>query len=136
MREATQKTSIGRRRPMQRTVTCTNIYNAQSCERQASADVDRCTATNSEYTIMVHSDFIDVHRSTSIVDRCTAMKSIMVHSDFIDVHRKFRLSAIMVHSDFIDVHRKFRLSAIMVHSDFIRCASVDVHQQTSTDAQR
>ena len=44
----------------------TNIHNAQSCcERLASADVDRCTAMKSECTIMVNSDFIDVHRSTS-----------------------------------------------------------------------
>ena len=41
----------------------TNIHNAQTCcERQASADVDRCTAMKSECTIMVRSDFIVVHR--------------------------------------------------------------------------
>ena len=45
-------------------VTCTDIRNAQSCcERLASADVDRCTVTKSEYTI---NGAFRLHRSASV----------------------------------------------------------------------
>ena len=72
----------------------TNICNAQSfCEQLASADVDRCTSVKSEFTIMVHSDFIAVHRSETMdVDWCPAMPSLVAVASLSDEGRHRTMS--------------------------------------------
>ena len=111
-------------------VMCTNIRNAQSCcERLALADVDRCTLVKSEFTIMVHSDFIAVHRSMMDVNRWTSTNAqrcqvlSLWHRSAMkgDIKRCRKTSAdvqqwkyertIMVRSEFIELHRATSLDA-------------------------
>ena len=103
----------------------TNIHNAQSCcERLASADVDRCTSMKSEFTIMVHSDFIAEftmnaqqcqglslwHRSAmkGVIDQCRKTSTDVQRWKYertISCHLYWNDVTLMVHSDFIAAHR-------------------------------
>ena len=109
-----------------------NIRNTQSCcERLASADVDRCTSVKSEFTIMVHSDFISVHQSTMDVDRCPAMPSLVAVASLSDEGRHRAMSKDVGRCTTMEVwtHPKSPLvlkwcninGAFRLH----RCASVD-----------
>ena len=102
----------------------TNIRNVQSCsEWLASADVDRCTSVKSEFIIMVHSDFIAVHRSMMDDAQRYQVLSLWHRSAMKgDIKRYWKTSADVQRWKYertISRHLYWNDVTLMVHSDFI-----------------